>query len=75
MKNKNIIVLKTDIQSQRVLRLVSSLFDTHNAIIKWSVDLEDCDNVLRVITYKKINALDLISQLKTHGITAKDLPS
>lgn len=75
MKNKNIIVLKTDIQSERMLRLVSPLFDTHNAIIKWSVDLEDCDNVLRVITYKKINALDLISQLKTHGITAKDLPS
>ncbi|MDB9726032.1 hypothetical protein OAA90_06590, partial [Salibacteraceae bacterium] len=73
MENKNVIVLKTDIQSEQMLRLISPLFDAHSAILKWSVDLEDCDKVLRVEGLKTISADGLAKSLQIEGIAAEEL--
>lgn len=73
MNNSNVIVLKTDIQSEQMLRLVSPLFDAHKAILKWSVDLEDCDKVLRVEGLSGISAFELTKSLNNKGFIAEEL--
>jgi len=73
MENRNVIVLKTDIQSEQMLRLVSPLFDSHSQILKWSVDLEDCDKVLRVEGIKNVTSAELAKSLLVHGFVAEEL--
>ena len=43
-----ILVFKTNIHTKRALRLLEPLLNAHQQILKWTVDLTDIDNVLRI---------------------------
>ena len=53
-------ILKTNIETKLAVNTLKLLFNTHPDIIKWSLDLEDIDNVLRVESSKNISKEDII---------------
>ena len=68
----NLLILKTNINSEGHLNEISPHLSSHPSIAKWTVDLEDCDKVLRVETshLSESGLIELLSQL---GFVACDL--
>ncbi len=68
-----ILVFKTDIREAADHSSVRPLLDAHPGIGRWSIDLEDCDCVLRIegtgVTPE--NVIDLIGGA---GFTCSELP-
>jgi len=44
----NVFVYKTDIDGSYDLEAIDDLLSTHETILRWNVDTEDCDKVLRI---------------------------
>ncbi|HEY5826318.1 MAG TPA: hypothetical protein VIT44_18240 [Cyclobacteriaceae bacterium] len=44
----DILIFKTNIETEHDLNKVASLLNTENRIRKWSVDRQDIDHVLRI---------------------------
>lgn len=66
-------ILKTNIETKQAVNTLKLLFNTHPGIIKWSLDLEDIDNVLRVESSKNISKEDIIDEVKSKGIYCEEL--
>ena len=47
-----ILVFKTNITDKKKIRKLSPFLRTLDGIIKWNVDLHDCDKILRIKTFK-----------------------
>lgn len=68
----NILIFKTNISSPIDSLCVKKAFDKEEHIIEWSVDLEDCDKVLRVVS-EKLNTLQLIEKITGLGFDCAEL--
>ncbi len=44
----NLLILKSDIASIKAVQKVSKVLNPHPRISRWTVDLDDCDKVLRI---------------------------
>jgi cell fate (sporulation/competence/biofilm development) regulator YmcA (YheA/YmcA/DUF963 family) len=44
-----ILVFKTNLTDGRHVNTIGNSLNVHPAIEKWNVDLQDCDNILRVV--------------------------
>ncbi len=44
----NILVFKTNVSNQTQVKRLSTHMKAMEGVIKWSVDLHDCDKVLRI---------------------------
>ena len=44
-----ILVFKTNIRYKKEVQTVQHYIGKHPGIVKWNVDLKDCDKVLRVV--------------------------
>lgn len=73
MSNNNIIVLKSDIKTEQARKALAPTFDQHPLIESWSVDLEDCDKVLRIVAKPEVSELDFIALLIRLGVSADKL--
>ena len=74
-KNKmNVLVFKTNIQNQRMVDCLYPIFSDFPIILDWSVDIEDCDNVLRIVTTESIAESEIIHMIKNIGIACEILP-
>ncbi|MCX2451420.1 hypothetical protein OQX61_09065 [Pedobacter sp. PLR] len=65
----NVIILSTVIQTPLDLQQVSLVMDAFFSISAWSVDLEDCDQILRVVSSDDIGQ-ELVISLAAVGITS-----
>ena len=59
---KEVLFLKTSPHNYNDVKNMASVLDNHPSIITWSIDLDDCDKVLRIecnglIVDEIINAL------------------
>jgi hypothetical protein len=45
----DVLVFKTDVTSKRKVGKVNTLLTNFPNISQWNFDLEDCDNILRVV--------------------------
>jgi hypothetical protein len=45
-----ILIFKTDVSSRKKATRVGRLLSSVQTIKQWTIDLEDCDKVLRVVT-------------------------
>ena len=50
-----ISIFKTNIRT-RDLAFITSILDHIDIIESWSTDLEDCDNILRIVSSKSISS-------------------
>ncbi len=69
---QNTLILKTDINFQSLARL-KNVFDYHQQIVQWSVDLDDCDRVLRIIATGNLQEQEVTALVKPFGVFCEDL--
>lgn len=67
-----VLIFKTNIQNQRMVNCLKPLFE-HPVIADWSVDTEDCDNVLRIETDGPLTESDIIHMVSNLGIACEAL--
>ncbi|MEM6321288.1 MAG: hypothetical protein AAF960_26760 [Bacteroidota bacterium] len=67
-----IYVFKTSITSYVEVQLVNSTLQKVTSIKKWSFDLEDCDNVLRVVSKENVSQ-HIIDELQGLNIWCEEL--
>lgn len=68
-----LLLLKTDISSNKKIKRLLPIFNSHPVIRKWSVDTEDIDNVLRIEVVEK-NGHEIIEMIKGEGFYCESLP-
>ncbi|TGV00372.1 hypothetical protein [Flavivirga rizhaonensis] len=69
----HLLIFETDIESKEKVKSLHSLLNKHSSILKWSVDLEDIDNVLRIEATTNITETDIINMIKTRGFYIETL--
>ena len=67
-----ILVFKTNLTNKKRISNVEPVLNIHPHIIKWNVDLHDCDNVLRVVS-KNIAAKEIEELLIGAGFHCEEL--
>jgi hypothetical protein len=67
-----IFVFKTSLSSISEVRTLKPLLDNHYRNAKWNVDLEDCDNILRIDNPTEI-ALSVTNLLQDNGFDCEEL--
>jgi len=68
----NIFIFKTNIQTQEDQGRVSVVLDSHDLINSWSVDKEDIDCVLRIVS-DRITAEEIIFHINQVGYNCTEL--
>lgn len=67
-----ILVFKTNIRTQDDLLAVSDKLNNHHHIHDWSVDQEDVDCVLRIVS-SRINANEIVFMMNQTGYDCQEL--
>ena len=66
-------IFKTDIYSKKMIEELKPVFNRIPYIVKWSVDTEDVDNVLRVEVTSVFEESDIIKIVNTYGFDCEVL--
>lgn len=69
----SVYVFKTDINSASLIESVKPLLNSYQYISDWSIDIEDIDNVLRVISVELLEN-EIIQIIKSKGFICEALP-
>lgn len=64
---KTVLVFKTIIENESQLQQLHTLLNNRKEVETWSIDLDDCDNVLRVVG-DKIFAESIVRKTESIGI-------
>ena len=70
----NVHVFKTDISTKHLAKCMKPIFNNNPVIAEWSVDTEDIDNVLRVVTTPHLCEQDIIDLVNAYGFQCNVLP-
>lgn len=68
----NVLVFKTDVTNKRKVSKVSALLTLFPSIQQWNFDLEDCDNILRIVA-SDLSPRYVETALKKAGIGCEEL--
>jgi len=68
-----VYVFKTDINSASLIESVKPLLNSYQYISDWSIDIEDIDNVLRIISVELLEN-EIIQIMKSKGFICEVLP-
>ncbi len=71
---RQLFILQTDIKTQEQVETLTSFFESKTNIVKWSVDTEDVDNVLKIETLGDISENEIIEQIAAQGFYCAALP-
>ena len=69
----HLLLFQTDIKSKKKVKSIKPMLNEHSDILKWSIDLEDIDNVLRIEATTNITETDVINMVQRHGFYIKIL--
>jgi dTDP-4-dehydrorhamnose reductase len=73
MKNfDHILIFRTNIKSASDKIKLQPILDAHKSIQHWNVDLDDVDNVLRVVSYQ-LKPRQVIELIAHHGYECCEL--
>ncbi len=67
-----ILVFKTNLSDSSHINAIESSLNVHPDIFKWNVDLQDCDNILRVVG-NNIAGKEVETMLGNAGYYCKEL--
>ena len=68
-------IFKTDIESDTKLKEVRSVFNDHPRITFWTVDTEDIDNVLKIVSYDDLSEKEIFRLISSRGYHCEELAS
>lgn len=69
----DILVFKTSVQTDEDVDQVQNILNTIGSISEWNFDLEDCDNILRIVANSRISAQKVEQLLNNAGISCCEL--
>lgn len=69
----NILVFQTKVANATDFSRLTEILDTSPAIQKWTLDQQDVDKVLRVIS-EELQPQDIIHLLNVNGLYCQELP-
>ncbi|MEP1093881.1 MAG: hypothetical protein ABJG78_02160 [Cyclobacteriaceae bacterium] len=69
-----IFVFKTDIKSNLEVSILARALRDLRGIVRWSVDMQDVDRVLKIVTLEDSRESDFVSFVRSHGIFCESLP-
>ncbi|MFD2727195.1 hypothetical protein [Hyunsoonleella rubra] len=69
-----LFILKTDIRSSEQIDRIRSFFENSKSIVKWSLDTEDIDNVLKIEATANLEESVIIYQIREEGFYCERLP-
>jgi hypothetical protein len=69
----NVHVFKTDIDSDSLIESVKPILNSNQYISDWSIDIEDIDNVLRIVSAELLEN-EIIKIIKSKGFSCEALP-
>lgn len=67
-----ILVLKSNINTYADLLQIEQPFNHHPEIVKWNVDLDDCDHVIRIVS-PTLTVADIEELVKSNGYHCSEL--
>lgn len=73
MDHKTILVFKTNISTVSRYLVIKWMLDHHPDIIRWSLDQNDCDNVLRIVGSSALKEIAIKAQLNDIGYRCERL--
>ncbi|PIA78046.1 hypothetical protein BFR04_07390 [Gaetbulibacter sp. 4G1] len=65
--SSKLLIFKTNIKTKKKVKNIKPFFDNHSSVIKWSIDIEDIDNVLKIEATTNSSENDFINQIKALG--------
>ena len=68
-----LLILKTNIESEAMVRTVACALNNHEAIDRWHIDTEDVDNVLKVESTMNLDESDISHLIRPYGFTGEEL--
>ena len=68
-----LLIFETNLDNTQKIAAVQLLFNNHNSIIDWHVDMQDVDNVLRIEAKDNMEEVDVINLMATEGFYCGDL--
>ncbi|MBO0948118.1 hypothetical protein [Fibrella forsythiae] len=68
----HILVFRTTVQTEADKHCVSASLDAHEAILSWTIDLQDVDCVLRIVSATLAPA-SIIHLINKHGFACAEL--
>lgn len=69
-----ILVFKTDLDSEQEVNRLMPHINTVDGIIRWNVDLQDCDKVLRIVSHDGVSPRLIEQRLQRAGHYCAELP-
>ena len=69
-----LLIFKTNIQSSRHVHELEHVFNEHTSIVKWYIDLEDIDKVLKIKGFESLTETEVQLLLSTKGFNCEPLP-
>lgn len=67
-----ILVLKSNITNYSDLMQIQQPLDLHPEIVKWNVDIDDCDHVIRIVS-PTLTVADIEEIIKSKGYQCSEL--
>ena len=68
----NILIFKTNIQTEFDKLRIKNVLDASHRVLKWSIDMEDVDHVLRIVS-DSLSPEQIISVLDYVGFECAEL--
>jgi len=68
------VILRTDVETERMVRTLQPVLSSRKGLYDWTVDIEDKDNVLRIVADDKVEESDIIHLLNQSGYLCEALP-
>ncbi|MCP2029662.1 nucleoid DNA-binding protein [Flavobacterium sp. HSC-32F16] len=68
----NVLIFATNIKTEKNKSKIATFLNANKSILQWSIDQEDIDCVLRIIS-EKLNAGQIIDLLNFHDFDCKEL--
>ena len=62
-----LFLFKTDIETKNKVKTIKLFLDSHPSVIKWSIDIQNIDNVLKIEAKNDLSKNHIINQIKTQG--------
>ena len=69
----HIIIFKTNIRFKKDVKKIEPVLNAHPVILRWTVDREDVDNVLRIEATQE-HTHELITTIRQAGFLCEELP-